>query len=393
MSDFKDTLKEALENGMLLDSCGKGYADRGEYYTYGVYTDLCGLDLNSEPEPGPTPTPTGKTENKISVALNNKVVTLTSDKSVDTNVTVKVSYYTGSNKTSKTVSGTILKGASTGTISINDEARLYEINSISTSSTSSEYDYKKGTVATGTTETTTTTLLVDGDTLKATANKAVTNDLTINVPIKYVSSASGNIVADSTNVVINKNTTSGSVKLTGDKANFMIDSSKTISYAPKSIISENTENDNVVKNNTPTSNEGTCYIYKMNDKIHHCEQTITIANGDYNNEFGIKEYLDPTTDKITDPSYDEEDWERFVEAENLYCKICYELPSTKTYEFRDSVGLLIDDFNVTNIIKNGVLYNKYEKGDASLNYSYYTPDGEMETFDDGGKPKITLTIK
>lgn len=40
MSDFKETVKESIEKGIILDSCGK--IER--FYDYGRYIDLCGLD-------------------------------------------------------------------------------------------------------------------------------------------------------------------------------------------------------------------------------------------------------------------------------------------------------------------------------------------------------------
>lgn len=40
MSDFKEFVKESIENGIILDTCGK----TERFYDYGRYIDLCGLD-------------------------------------------------------------------------------------------------------------------------------------------------------------------------------------------------------------------------------------------------------------------------------------------------------------------------------------------------------------
>lgn len=40
MSDFKKNIKESIEKGIILDTCGK--IER--FYDYGRYVDLCGLD-------------------------------------------------------------------------------------------------------------------------------------------------------------------------------------------------------------------------------------------------------------------------------------------------------------------------------------------------------------
>lgn len=40
MSDFKELVKESIENGIILDTCGK----TERFYDYGRYIDLCGLD-------------------------------------------------------------------------------------------------------------------------------------------------------------------------------------------------------------------------------------------------------------------------------------------------------------------------------------------------------------
>ena len=41
MSDYKDILKSAKENGILLDSCG---TDERQYW-WGLYNDLCGMSV------------------------------------------------------------------------------------------------------------------------------------------------------------------------------------------------------------------------------------------------------------------------------------------------------------------------------------------------------------
>jgi hypothetical protein len=40
MSNFKEVVKESIEKGIILDSCGE--VER--FYDYGRYIDLCGLD-------------------------------------------------------------------------------------------------------------------------------------------------------------------------------------------------------------------------------------------------------------------------------------------------------------------------------------------------------------
>ena len=40
MSDFKKNIKESIEKGIILDTCGKIEI----FYDYGRYVDLCGLD-------------------------------------------------------------------------------------------------------------------------------------------------------------------------------------------------------------------------------------------------------------------------------------------------------------------------------------------------------------
>jgi hypothetical protein len=40
MSDFKELVKESIENGIILDTCG----ETERFYDYGRYIDLCGLD-------------------------------------------------------------------------------------------------------------------------------------------------------------------------------------------------------------------------------------------------------------------------------------------------------------------------------------------------------------
>ena len=39
MGNFKDTIKEAMEEGFLLDKCGS----EKRYYDFGVYQDFCGM--------------------------------------------------------------------------------------------------------------------------------------------------------------------------------------------------------------------------------------------------------------------------------------------------------------------------------------------------------------
>ena len=76
MSDYRDTLKEAYEKGILLDSCG--LIDR--YYTTGLYTDLCGMSpedaknatiFPSGSTPTPVPPSSETPTNVITVTLDN----------------------------------------------------------------------------------------------------------------------------------------------------------------------------------------------------------------------------------------------------------------------------------------------------------------------------------
>ena len=70
MSDYRDTIKSAIENGFYLDSCG---SDERQY-NWGRYIDLCGMDVKDAIPVSPCPCDgggeeSGKTKNTVTLLM------------------------------------------------------------------------------------------------------------------------------------------------------------------------------------------------------------------------------------------------------------------------------------------------------------------------------------
>ena len=70
MSDFRDTIKTAIEKGFYLDSCGSDE----RHYSWGLYTDLCGMSVEDAIPVSPCPCSgggddSGKTKNTVTFSM------------------------------------------------------------------------------------------------------------------------------------------------------------------------------------------------------------------------------------------------------------------------------------------------------------------------------------
>lgn len=70
MSDYKDIIKNAIEKGFVLDICGTDE----RHYSWGLYTDLCGMTVEDakEAENGPDEGGSGMKKNIITFTMQNK---------------------------------------------------------------------------------------------------------------------------------------------------------------------------------------------------------------------------------------------------------------------------------------------------------------------------------
>ena len=142
MSDYKDVVKTAIEKGFPLDACGTDE----RYYSWGLYTDLCGMSVEDAKEAGGGGGGGGsdtKKKNVITFAMQNKgdgTYTLVLSATYEPTANVSISFSIDGAQQNVTLPAG-QKALVTDISGANPNYPYAEITSISVTSTDESYTY------------------------------------------------------------------------------------------------------------------------------------------------------------------------------------------------------------------------------------------------------------